>query len=676
MTWATPLLAAGAAAIAIPALLLLYFLKLKRRDLEVSTTLLWKKAIQDLQANAPFQKLRKNILLFLQLLALAAVLLAIAQPELQTGASAGAQSVIVIDRSASMSTRDVESAEGVLISRLDRAKEEAIEFVENLREPGLLSPNARDEAMVIAFDTTGVVTQAFTSDKARLRAAIKSIEPSDAPSRLDEAMRLAGAYAMPTFEENRGLVNTQTAPIHLWSDGKLPDAGSVAINPETSLLYRAVGAPDTANTAITAFRAERAFAEPEQASIFVGVQSTSAEQRDVDVELAINGLVTAIRTVRLPSIDLDANISATTSGVIFKLARPEGAVVRARLLATDALQADDSAWLLLPPARQLRVLYVAPRPGLLLDGLRAQDLSEIRSVTPTQYQQMSRAGDDAGYDVIVLDRWAPDETLPPGRYFIAGAAPNLPGVELSGTAPDEDESVNIIIDWMRDHPAMRSVSLENLFIAKQLTLKLNETVSVLAETQAGPVIAETTGAGVRTMMLAFDVADSNWLFDHNYVLFVGMALRHLAGTGGSLESSTAQPGAAVTTRLPSDASDIELTEPDGSTLALTAAPDGRVTFGPLRTGGLYRLRWSGSPGANDVVVNGKPQRVIAANLLDAAESQVGAIETLELASRTVETASADETRGLSTRTLWPWLIMIAIGFVMLEWFIYNRKVQI
>ena len=49
MTWLTPILAGVAAAIAIPALLILYFLKLRRREVEISTTLLWKKAIEDLK---------------------------------------------------------------------------------------------------------------------------------------------------------------------------------------------------------------------------------------------------------------------------------------------------------------------------------------------------------------------------------------------------------------------------------------------------------------------------------------------------------------------------------------------------------------------------------------------------------------------------------------------------
>ena len=74
MTWfphfLSPLSAILAAAIAIPSLLVLYFLKLRRREMDVASTFLWKKAIQDLQVNAPFQKLRRNLLLLLQLLLL------------------------------------------------------------------------------------------------------------------------------------------------------------------------------------------------------------------------------------------------------------------------------------------------------------------------------------------------------------------------------------------------------------------------------------------------------------------------------------------------------------------------------------------------------------------------------------------------------------------------------
>ncbi len=105
-----------AAAVSVPLLVLLYFLKLKRREQLISSTLLWKKAIQDLQVNAPFQKIRRNILLLLQLLALGAILLALAGPVLRMMGSGPKRYVLMIDRSASMNATDV------LPSRLAEAK--------------------------------------------------------------------------------------------------------------------------------------------------------------------------------------------------------------------------------------------------------------------------------------------------------------------------------------------------------------------------------------------------------------------------------------------------------------------------------------------------------------------------------------------------------------------------
>src|ERR1700761_9209680 len=92
----SPLAAAIAAAVTVPLLLILYFLKLRRREMPVSSTFLWKKAIQDLQVNAPFQRLRRNLLLLLQLLLLLALILAFSRPISNYTAGAGKLAVILI----------------------------------------------------------------------------------------------------------------------------------------------------------------------------------------------------------------------------------------------------------------------------------------------------------------------------------------------------------------------------------------------------------------------------------------------------------------------------------------------------------------------------------------------------------------------------------------------------
>src|SRR5271170_8468667 len=132
--------AALAASVVIPSLLILYFLKLRRREMPVPSTLLWRKAVQDLQVNSPFQRLRKNLLLFLQMLLLAALLLALARPTWNYTPGAGPRTIILIDRSASMSADDMPGGR----TRLEEAKRQAKDLVGTLGRDGA--------AMVIAFD--------------------------------------------------------------------------------------------------------------------------------------------------------------------------------------------------------------------------------------------------------------------------------------------------------------------------------------------------------------------------------------------------------------------------------------------------------------------------------------------------------------------------------------------
>src|SRR4051812_552652 len=81
---------------------ILHMLKMKRREVDISNSLLWKKAIEDLRANAPFQKLRKSLLLLLQLLAVVALAIALGRPVKRMAKEEGRRIAILVDVSASM----------------------------------------------------------------------------------------------------------------------------------------------------------------------------------------------------------------------------------------------------------------------------------------------------------------------------------------------------------------------------------------------------------------------------------------------------------------------------------------------------------------------------------------------------------------------------------------------
>src|SRR5205823_7825504 len=102
------------------AILVLYFLKLKRKPLQVPSTFLWRKSIEDLHVNSLLQWLRQNVLLLLQVLAVLFLIYAVLGPRLHGRNTEGRHYIIMIDNSASMAATDV------LPSRLEWAKQEAL----------------------------------------------------------------------------------------------------------------------------------------------------------------------------------------------------------------------------------------------------------------------------------------------------------------------------------------------------------------------------------------------------------------------------------------------------------------------------------------------------------------------------------------------------------------------
>ncbi len=710
MTWLTPFYGMLAAGVAIPTLLILYFLKLRRREVEISTTLLWKKAIQDLQANAPFQRLRRNILLLLQLLVLGGLLAAIAQPQIKGASSLGQRQVILIDRSASMGAidgdGDPEGSASDPVTRLAAAKKEAVALVEALREPGIFARDAADEAMLIAFDRTAEVRQQFTSDKAALRAAIGAIELVDGPTRVSEALRLAKAHAPKRRFTDRdgsirvveGLSEGTPITIHLWTDGALPDVGEAPTSAEDTIVYHRVGTGGAGNLGIVGLRAERAYDAPSKLSVFVGIQSTFREPRTVDVEFVFDGVPAGVKAVAIPPGEMrtsegaEAKLAPGAGGVVFAVERAEGALVRVRLRGSisgdrgpDVFETDDRGWLVVPPARQLSVALVSRGNLFLSAAMRGLPLSRLDVFTPDEFEKAVREGRRGDYDVVALDGWlpatpgAPPTTpeegrevkigLPPGRYLVFDAVPGGALVETgdAGTAQ--------VIDWRRDHPVLRSVGLESLVIGKlrQVEPVPGAGAQVLARADKGPAIFDIQDSDARAIVCVFDSAQSNWPFEVSFVVFLASAINELGEGGAMLPGRMVQPGGVLSDRIPLGPASAELTLPGGEAAGVTPAADGSVVYGPVRTVGLYGLEWEGAGGANDEVAGRRVRRVYAANLLDSAESEIASAEKLGLASREV---TAARTESEIVRKLWPWFVLGALAVIMLEWFVYNRKVHV
>src|SRR5207249_3329821 len=201
------------------------------KPIQVPSTFLWKKSIEDLHVNSLFQWLRNNILLILQLLILLALVYAILAPRLHGAGGRGKHYILMIDNSASMSATDVTP------NRLEWAKAEAIKEID-------VSSDS-DFGMLIVFNSRAEIRQSYTNDRTVLQQRVREIEPTQRTTNIEEAMNLADSLANPkTSAENEAVRPADAAPdkerqyvtpegmkaeIHLYSDGRFPDVPNFAL---------------------------------------------------------------------------------------------------------------------------------------------------------------------------------------------------------------------------------------------------------------------------------------------------------------------------------------------------------------------------------------------------------------------------------------------------------------
>ena len=131
MSFLAPLALAGLAF--LPVVLAMYLLKLRRDEAVVPSTLLWRALVADVEANAPWQRLRRSLLLLLQLLLVAILAILAARPFVERPAGLAGDLVLVVDTSASMQATDVTP------TRLDAAKAAAVDALKDLPAGGKVS---------------------------------------------------------------------------------------------------------------------------------------------------------------------------------------------------------------------------------------------------------------------------------------------------------------------------------------------------------------------------------------------------------------------------------------------------------------------------------------------------------------------------------------------------------
>ena len=604
----------------IPLVILLYLLKLRRTRVVVSSTLLWMRSLQDLTANAPFQRLRKNLLLLLQILVLFTLAVGVARPFVRSEGVAGETLCVLIDRSASMQTRE----EGA--SRLDLAKGEALELVNDM-ERG-------DKMMLVTFAETSDVLCELTADRVRLRRLIEGIEPSDTRTRLHDAMLVAHSLRF----------TVDTLKVIAITDGNISDLDELGER-DYDFSFLQVGRT-RGNAGIVAFSVRDPLEGQGERQSFVLVHNASSEPLETTLTLAYNGQTIAVEEVHAaPGDSAELAFSHDALG--------EG-VLRATLDHVDALDVDNSAWLALRPPSTIKVLLVAhpnSTSAYFLKRVLASDArAELSIVPPSQYVLTD------AYDITIFDGMAPgEESIPAGTSLFLNAAPASLGVV------DEGEIERpAVVATDAEHPMMRYLNPANVGIRRARRFRIPDEARTLVSTVGAPLIADISRGERRVLVVAFDIAESDWPLHLSFPLFFQNLLAWTPRA--TLESQTSIRAGGAIPVMPDPALDsVDIVRPDGVRETIQLDPLRPVFYARTEGAGVYRME------------RGDLEEAYAVNLLDMTESAIRPADTIKIALGEV---TAQRGRVRQNKELWRHLVGAALAILCVEWWLYSRRAWI
>ena len=590
----------------IPVIILFYLLKQKKQQQMVSSTLLWQKALADTISQTPWQKLRRNLLLFIQLLLALLLVLALTRPFLERDQQAGASFILLVDTSTSMLTKE----EGG--TRMDLAKAEAEKLIK-----------AQSSGTKFTLIGVGPVPEILSnqSDQHEVMDALQGMQPGYQEANLDNTLSLVSAL----------LEKGTMAPVVFYSDGGVSSPeGPVGVK---EFQYRRIGTRED-NLAIGAFSWRDG---PDGPVAMTRIDNYGAEEQEVTVNLLSEGQILDVQVVI---------VEPGKPGYLFWPVPKQASSLEARLEGNDALEIDNTAWLVPHKDDLSKVLLVTEGNSFLELVLKLNPLLEIHKVKPEGYP-----GVKDQYDLYVFDGFWPEK--PPDGQLLVFNPPASSG--LIG------KSVGLVTEPLQpvpEQPLLDHVSWSDVHVATSKDVKLPTDGQALLKSGDRTMLAVGKVDQVRAVVFGFDLHQSDLALRAAFpILFQNLTNWLLPGVNPT--ETQVKVGTPWELRVRPQVDEVNLYHPDGHKIPLappfpiTKATD---TFSP----GLYTLE--------QVSKGEKRLSPIAVNYLSPQESQVKPVIHLMLGKK-------DLNVEVSTKVIWefwPWLVLTALLLLVVEWWVYLR----
>jgi len=599
----------------IPVIVALYLLRLKRKKKLVASTFFWTEIVQDLQANVPFQKLRWNILLLLQILIALAIIGAMVDLSVRAALNEGQRTIFVLDTSAGMGAKEGGS------TRLENAKNDIKMYCRNLAQ--------REQVMIIEAGEYARVILDFTGSFQAVERALDSVKTQDTRSDLATAYSLAVGKASEVDKPRIVIVSDFSGfDPEIFSDAQYP----------VSFLQTGRGGR---NVAITDF-AIAGLAETETGrtfNAFLAVRNYTDQKLACDVEFYVEGGLADVRTIE---VDPGSRVAKVYNEIPYS-----DGVVEVRLDTVDSLDIDNVAYGI-PPASEAMEILVAGDDPFLVFALSGIPGTRLYRIPQNEYA----AG--AGYDLTFFPGWAPEQ-LPPGNYVFF----NPPNRDYLPCKMSNQVETPKVTDWDDGHPMLRFVNPGSFNVFAATKVEPVPGAMTLVDADKTPLMVYGERNYLRALVFSFDLTSTDLITRPTFPILMYNVVSFYRSYLESGSSGLRTQGIEAI-RVEELGEKVKLTGPDGVELEFPI--DAGHAFIDVNTAGVYNMQ----------VVGGTKEssRKLVANFFDEAESDIASVANLE------EQLGEDKVMRFEVqgeKRIWKWLSVMALVILSGEWFFYHRK---
>jgi hypothetical protein len=299
-------------------------------------------------------------------------------------------------------------------------------------------------------------------------------------------------------------------------------------------------------------------------------------------------------------------------------------------------------------------------------------------VTPDESKAEAVARDVRGgrYDLVIYDGFRPDAP-PQANALYFGVLPPGPAY-----AKAKEIQQPVVLDWDIAHPMMQYIrDLSLIFIATAKVVELPPGAKGLIESNQGSLAFLAPREGFTDAVVTFPLIDgtipnTTWFRYISFPLFILNSIQALGNVREGNGDEVARPGQPVVLHAETINKEVVVDSAERSGVKVPRSPQGTFIYQNAEKTGNYLARWE---------PNG--QLPFSVNLFDFRESDLaprglvpeGVPESLKESYKIkigYNPVTGSQKPPDVQKDVWKYFAVLALGVLLLEWYIYNRRVYV